>query len=76
MRREGEMKSIIEKEGFGLEYIRYKRFVIEIKDEDSGHVHYSKRFCKRYTAAAIKDNYNKIRGLMARLFDTKTGEIC
>jgi hypothetical protein len=70
------MKSIIEKERFGLEYIRYKRFVVEIKDENSGHIHYSKRFCQRYTAATIKNDYNKLKGLLARLFDTKTGEIC
>jgi hypothetical protein len=70
------MKSIIEKERFGLEYIRYKRFVIEIKDEDSGHIHYSKRFRQRYTAITVKRHYNRIAGYMARLFDTKTGEIC
>lgn len=75
MRRERRMKSIIEKERFGLEYVRYKRFVVEIKDEDSGHIHYSKRFCQRYTAATIKNDYNRLKGLMARLFDTKTGEI-
>ena len=76
MRRERRMKSIIEKERFGLEYIQYKRFVVEIKDEESGRIFYSKRFCQRYTAATVKRDYNKLAGYMARLFDTKTGETC
>lgn len=76
MRRERRMKSTIEKERFGLEYIRYKRFVVQIKDKESGQIFYSKRFCQRYTAITVKGHYNRIAGYMARLFDTKTGETC
>lgn len=70
------MQSTIEKEMFRLEYIRYKRFVVEINDKESGQVFFTKRFCQRYTATTVKRHYNRIAGYMARLFDTKTGEVC
>ena len=70
------MKSIIEKERFGLEYIRYKRFVVEIKDVKSGRIFYTKRFCFKTTGKRVKNEYDMLAGFISRLFDTKTGEIC
>lgn len=65
----------MEQEKHGLKYIPHKRFVVQIKDENSGRIFYSNRFCFETTANTLKNHYNIISGYMARVFDTKSGEV-
>lgn len=68
-------KVVKHREKYDLQYVKNKRFIVEIKDEESGHVFYSKRFCFKGTAFQVREHYNKIAGYIAKCFDTKTGEI-
>jgi len=68
-------KIVKQKEQYDLQYVKYKRYLVEIKDEESGRIFYSKRLCFRGDATQIRSHYNKIAGYIARLFDTKTGEV-
>lgn len=63
-----------EPEKYNMEYVKHKRYVIEIKDEVSGRIFYSKRLCYMSAAQQLKGHYNKIAGYFATCFDTKTGE--
>lgn len=65
----------VPREKYGLQYVKYKRFLVEIRDEESGNIFYSKRFCFKDTAIEVREHYNKIAGYIAKGFDTKTGEV-
>lgn len=58
-----------------LNYIPGKRFVVEIKDEDSGRLFYTKRFRTEGIAFNVRDEYNMPRSMSAKVCDTKTGEM-
>jgi len=71
----GETKIVKQKEQYDMQYVKHKRFLVEIKNEDTGQIFYSKRVCFQSDAWKIMGHYNKIRGYLARCFDTKTGEV-
>lgn len=56
-------------------YIPNQRYIVEIKDGDTGQTHHSKRICSIEMAGAMKDSYNSHAGFTARIHDTKTGEV-
>jgi len=58
-----------------FQYIPKLRYIVEIKDEKTGKIIYSKRICFKDNARVIKDNFNMLKDYAARVFDTKTGDI-
>ena len=75
MTKNNKSSSILNQhEKYNLQYVKHKRFLVEIKDEESGHTFYSKRFCFKDSAFQVKAHYNKIAGYVAKWYDTKTGE--
>lgn len=64
-----------EQEKYGLRYIRNKRYVVQIKDEKSGRIYYTKRFNVERSATIVKNEYDNLAGFISRVFDTKTGEV-
>lgn len=58
-----------------LRYIRGQRFFVEISLDGTKRRHYTKRIARRETADGVKARYDRLKGLSARVFDTKTGEI-
>ena len=58
-----------------FQYIPNERYIIEIKDKESGRFYYTKRTGALSRAVSMAGEYNVSAGLSARIFDTKTGEI-
>jgi hypothetical protein len=57
-----------------LEYIPKRRYIIRINDEKFGDIYFSRRIRSRKKALDQLFNWNRSGGLLAELFDTKTGE--
>lgn len=55
-----------------LEYVPRQRFVVEIRDEQTGKVFYSKRIAIKKKAEKVRDTYNVLKDVLAIIIDTKT----
>ena len=58
-----------------FEYIPHERYIIEIKDKESGRTYHTRRIGTLRYAVNAANEYNSMAGLTARILDTKTGEI-
>lgn len=63
------------KTNIDLRYIRGQRFLVEISLDRIRRRYYTKRIARRETADGVRARYDGLKGLSARVFDTKTGEI-
>lgn len=61
------------KNGFG--YIPNKRFIVEIKDNDTGRLFYTKRIKLEREAFNVRNDYNSLHSMTALVCDTLTGEM-
>ena len=58
-----------------FDYIAHQRYIIEIKDNETGRVYFTERIGTLRRAVSCANEYDLASGLSARIFDTKTGEI-
>ena len=71
-----------------FEYIPHERYIIEIKDKESGRTYHTRRigtlryavnaadeYSSMAAAQEMKDEHKFLRGMSARIHDTMTGEI-
>lgn len=57
-----------------LEYVPGGRFIVEIRDEQTGRVFYSRRIRLLSDAEGIRDKYNLLRDYLGIVIDTKTAQ--
>lgn len=75
-REDEEGKKIMAKEtDVNFDYIPGKRYIVEIKDEQTGEVYYSERISVLSTAKMLKDGYNALKDYLSKIHDTQTGKI-
>ena len=58
-----------------LKYITNQRFLVEIKDKLTGKLFYTKRIKKEKEAFSVRDEYDCLKSMSAKVCDTKTGEM-
>ena len=63
---------MITKKKHALEYVPRQRFVVEIRDEQTERVFYSKRIGIKKDAVDVRDEYNLLKDVLAIIIDTKT----